>query len=116
MIFYKNVLISTILSVIILLAIVAVVMYYTKNKQIYPPILSRCPDFYNLDSNNKCVNSGVWDKDMITAMTDCNFKDFSGNEYNIQGTGPTSGLCAKQSWANTCKVTWDGITNNYSIC
>lgn len=114
MIFYKNVLISTILSVILLLAIVAVVMYYTKNKQIYPPILSRCPDFYNLDVNNNCVNSGIWDKTKLTIG--CDYMDFSGNDYNIQGTGPTSGLCMKQKWANTCKVSWDGITNNYSIC
>ena len=114
MIFYKNVLISTILSAILLLGIVAVVMYYTKNKQIYPPILSRCPDFYNLDVNNKCVNSGVWDKDKL--LTGCDYMDFSGNAYNVQGTGAMSGLCEKQKWANDCKVSWDGITNNYSIC
>ena len=116
MIFYKNVLISTILSAILLLGIVVVVMYYTKNKQIYPPILSSCPDFYNLDVNNKCVNTGVWNTNALAALTDCDYKDFSGNDYNIQGTGATSGLCAKQKWANSCKVSWDGITNNYSIC
>jgi hypothetical protein len=111
MIFYKNVFISTILSVILLLGIVVVVMYYTNNKQIYPPILSRCPDFYNLNDNNLCVNSGVWNE-----TSGCDYMDFSGNEYNVQGVGPTSGLCKKKEWASGCKVTWDGITNNYSIC
>jgi hypothetical protein len=114
MIFYKNVLISTFLSVILLLVIIGVTMYYTKNKQIYPPILSKCPDFYNLNEDGLCVNSGVWDKDQITV--DCNNIDFSGNDYNVQGIGANSGLCKKKKWANDCKVSWDGITNNYSIC
>ena len=114
MIFYKNIFISAILSAFLLLAIVAVVMYYTKNKQIYPPILSVCPDFYNLDMNNKCINGGLWKQ--IPVSSDCDYKDFSGNIYNIQGTGANSGLCQKKSWANNCGVTWDGITNNYAIC
>ena len=114
MIFYKNIFISAILSAIILLVIVAVTMYYTKNKQLYPPILSNCPDFYNLNSDNKCVNSGVWN--LTEQGVGCDNVDFTGNEYNIQGTGETSGLCTKKNWANGCKVTWDGITSNYSIC
>ena len=114
MIFYKNVFISTILSVILLLGIIAVTMYYTNKKQIYPPILSKCPDFYNLNDSNVCVNSGVWNRAALSRG--CDYMDFSGNEYNIQGIGPTSGLCKKKEWASECKVSWDGITNNYSIC
>ena len=114
MIFYKNVFISAILSAILLLVIIGIVMYYTNNKQIYPPVLSKCPDFYNLNDANLCVNSGVWDSNKITSG--CDNMDFSGNEYNIQGVGPTSGLCKKKEWASECGVSWDGITNNYSIC
>jgi hypothetical protein len=112
MIFYKNIFISAILSAIILLVIIAVTMYYTKNKQLYPPILSRCPDFYYLDSSY-CVNSGTW---TLNDETKCDLLDFSKSEYNIQGTGPTSGLCAKKKLAVGCGISWDGITNNYSIC
>ena len=114
MIFYKNIFVSTILSVIILLAIVAYVMYYSQDKQIYPPILSVCPDYYTLNTNNTCVNSGVWDNSKSGSL--CNRLDFSGNVYKVAGTGTSSGLCAKKTVATNCKITWDGITNNYSIC
>ena len=113
MIFYKNVFISTILSVIIILVIVAIVMYYTKNNQIYPPTLSNCPDYYNIDDNGKCVNNGTW---TLTDATKCDYLDFSLYLYNVQGTGVTSGICKKKMLANGCGISWDGITNNYSIC
>ena len=113
MIFYKNIFISTILSVILLLGIVAYVMYNSKDKQIYPPMLSECPDYYNLDNAGNCVNNGVWD---IKDDSICNGIDFSADEYKIPGTGANSGLCAKKNKANDCNITWDGITNNYSIC
>jgi hypothetical protein len=109
MIFYKNIFISTILSVIVLLGIVAYVMYTSKDKQIYPPMLSECPDYYNLTSDGKCKNNGIWE-------TECDVLDFSGNEYKRTGLGSNSGLCAKKNKSNNCNITWDGITNNYSIC
>ena len=111
MIFYKNILISTILSVIILLGIVAIIMYYSKDKQIYPPTLSICPDYYNLNEKGFCVNSGIWN-----TSSECNTIDFTGGTYKIKGTGQNSGICAKKTKAEDCKITWDGITNNYSIC
>ena len=49
MIFYKNVLISTILSALILIAIVGGIMFYFKNSQVYPPVIDACPDYYNFD-------------------------------------------------------------------
>ena len=111
MIFYKNIFVSTILSVIILLAIVAFVIYYSKDKQIFPPILSNCPDYYNLNENGLCVNTGLW-----STSSDCNSIDFTASIYKVEGTGANSGICAKKTKADECKITWDGITNNYSIC
>jgi len=113
MIFYKNIFISTILSVILLLGIVAYIMYNSKDKQTYPPLLGECPDYYKLDNVGRCVNNGIWD---FTQESPCNQIDFSGNQYKIPGTGANSGLCAKKNKANECNITWDGITNNYSIC
>ena len=111
MIFYKNIFVSTILSVIILLVIVGVIMYNSKDTQIFPPILSFCPDYYNLD-NGICVNTGIWN----TANTECNNLNFNDPKYTVLGTGIDSGLCAKKTVATDCRITWDGITNNYSIC
>ena len=41
----------------------------------------------------------------------CAVVDFSGAEY----TG-SAGLCNKQKWAETCKVSWDGVSNLPSAC
>lgn len=112
MIFYKNLLISTILSALILLAIVAFIIYTNKHKEIYPPIISNCPDYYNLNEAGKCVNTGVWKN----SDDSCNMIDFSGNIYTATGTDKTSGLCRKKLKALDCKITWDGLTNNFSIC
>jgi hypothetical protein len=87
-------------------------MYKYQNTAIYPPILSDCPDYYNLN-NGKCVSTGIW---TINDDTKCNNIDFSGNIYRAVGTDRSSGLCAKKKWAKDCNITWDGITNNYSIC
>jgi len=113
MIFYKNIFISAILSAILLLAIVAFIIYYYRDQEVYPPILSNCPDYYNLDANNKCVNTGVWN---LQDTANCSTIDFSGNMYLAPGTDRTSGLCAKKKKASECRITWDGITNNSSIC
>ena len=34
----------------------------------------------------------------------------------MPGIGPTSGACAKKTWAKGCKVDWDGLTNNIEVC
>jgi len=114
MIFYKNIFISAILSAIILLAIVAFIIYYYKDQEVYPPSVSNCPDYYNVDSeSNECVNTGVWQLDN-TEM--CERLDFSEDKYLVPGTDSTSGLCAKKNKANECNITWDGLTNNSTIC
>lgn len=116
MIFYKNVLISTILSAILLIAIVGGIMFYFKNMQVYPPVISACPDYYNLDpSSNLCIRSGAYE-DSIDLDPSCMSLDFSGNSYLLPGSSVGSGICNKKDKANLCGATWDGITNNFSIC
>ena len=100
-------------------------MYKGKGNQIYPAVLSPCPDYYSLDTLGKCnANPNIWkipDNSMSkvksklsSSFLACNSVDFSGN--SLPGTGPSSGLCNMKTWANECGVTWDGITNNSSIC
>jgi hypothetical protein len=42
--------------------------------------------------------------------------DFSSNMYRLPGSGKNSGICTKKKMAQDCKITWDGLTNNYTIC
>ncbi len=46
-----------------------------------------------------------------TSISGCMSQDFTTDNY----TG-TSGTCNKQTWAQTCNVSWDGVTNVASTC
>jgi hypothetical protein len=116
MIFYKNVLISTILSAIILIAIVGGIMFYFKNKEIYPPVIDACPDYYNLDaSTNMCMRTSALG-DPPSTSSGCMSINFSDQSYLLPGSSVGSGICNKRDKATYCGATWDGITNNFSIC
>ncbi len=116
MIFYKNAFISAILSALLLIAIIGAVMFYLKNKQVYPPTISACPDYYDLDaSTNMCTRSLAWG-DPPTGATGCESLDFTGQSYLLPGSSKGSGICNKKDKSEYCGVTWDGITNNFSIC
>ena len=114
MIFYKNVLISTILSALILIAIVGGIMFYFKNSQVYPPVIDACPDYYNFDaSTNMCNRTTALDSPPTTG---CNSINFTAKSYLLPGASAGSGICNKRDKATLCGATWDGITNNFSIC
>lgn len=111
--FYKSLLIGTLVSLIIVLAIMGVMLGNSSKKQSFPPEYSMCPDYYTINSENVCnINSDIYSN----RNADCMNKSFNENKFKIGGTGPLSGLCEKKKWANTCGVTWDGITNNSDLC
>lgn len=118
MIFYKNLFISVILSVLLILIIMAIVMYQSKNKQIYPPVVQPCPDYYNTDGSGNCTaNEYIWFvSDLNSSRTGLKCSKANFSELKGPGIGPTSGMCSKKNWANDCGVSWDGITNNPAIC
>ena len=114
MIYYKNMVVSVILSVVLLLIFIGVIMYNSKNNQIYPAVFSPCPDYYSLDSLGKCnANTSIWG---FSAGNKCLSNNFSDKSYKTPGVGKGSGLCSMKQWASDCGVTWDGVTNNSSIC
>jgi len=128
MIFYKNMLISTILSVVLLLGIFGYMMYSSKNKEIFPATISDCPDYYDIDSSGAyCVaNRNVWaiPSASNSICSSINFKTGSYTpadgttaiKYTTPGKNASSGICAKKNMAKSCGITWEGITNNTSIC
>jgi hypothetical protein len=118
MLWYKNLFISTILSVLLLLAIIAAVMYFSSKKQIFPAVFQPCPDYYNMDLSGNChINHSIWDIGATSSSrTDLSCNDVNFSKLKNPGMGPSSGLCSKQRWAQDCTVTWDGITNNSAIC
>jgi hypothetical protein len=110
--FYKNVLISAIVQLIILLAILGTFMSYGNKKIMFPAALSDCPDYYTLNAVGQCESNLA----IYQSNPRCDIGDFTGDTYKVPGMGSTSGVCKKKQWASACKITWDGITNNTDIC
>lgn len=112
--FYKFICILALVLLIVCLACIGVAMNSTSNSSVFPPNVSSCPDFYTMDtSTNLCSPMYTITK---STDSDCTSKSFDSDPYTNSGMGPSSGMCAKQKWAQTCGVNWDGITNNTAVC
>lgn len=116
--FQRIVLLTAVVIFIIFMIFIGTVLYKNKYSTVFPPIISSCPDYWidqqtgspssNIDTPNKqaCFNT----KNL--GNTSCSkTMDFSENYW--QGS---IGECRKYKWAKECDLTWDGITNNPSIC
>ena len=57
---------------------------------------AKCYNLYNLGN---------------TSTAGCMVQDFTTSNY-----AGTAGVCQKQTWAKTCGVSWDGVTNIDSAC
>jgi hypothetical protein len=120
--FQKIVATIAIIIFIILMIFIASVLYNNKYGVEFPPTVSECPDYW-LDMQKTVNSSGdMGDGDSQTQQSCFNVKnlgksscskrmDFTGDFW--QGS---TGSCNKNKWAKGCDLTWDGITNNISIC
>jgi len=112
--FYKIICIITIILLIACLTSMAVAMQTSSKKVVFPPNLSKCPDFYKDDANDISLCVAMYETNNTTS--ECRTPNFSDSKYTNPGMGPTSGICAKKKWAQGCNVNWDGITNNSAVC
>jgi hypothetical protein len=97
---------------IILLTIVLIFIGFALRKKstaVWPPVIGDCPDYWIDTSGNGagCVN--------IKNLGNGTCKPTGTDKYlTMDFTQPSfvggAGLCAKYNWANSCGVTWDGIT------
>jgi hypothetical protein len=105
--FQKIVLIIAIIVLIITLVFVGFLLN-SSGSESWPPVVPDCPDWWIADgsgNNSTCIN--------IKDLGVCSAK--SGKKHQVMNfnsdifTGD-NGTCAKYTWANNCKVSWDGIT------
>lgn len=89
---------------------------------LYPPVTQICPDLYHQNPNdisycmlNDNLSTLFAGATGLHSYMNCSSL-FLDTSYNVVGTGPSSGGCLKKTWANTCNIQWDGITNNDSMC
>ena len=109
--FQMGTLIIASIILIITLSFVAISFSNIKTDSKYPPVVSDCPDYWisQSDTNgNICVNNHE-----NLGNPDCSKTvDFS----QVQWLGEV-GACNKKTWAKSCNLTWDGVTNsNKNTC
>jgi hypothetical protein len=112
--FQSIVLIIAGIALVTSLIIIGISLKDSKKNVVYPPVIGECPDYWEDQSSeedikngkNKCVNIHHLGKPSCSKNMDFSVYPYSGAD----------GVCNKKSWAKTCGLTWDGITNNKSIC
>ena len=105
--FQKMVIICAIVILLISLLIIGIALIKSK-KSVWPPNVSACPDWWVMDGSGnqqKCIN--VKDLGICKAQGNTPHQVMDFNTSSFTGS---SGTCNKYTWANNCKVTWDGIT------
>ena len=104
-------LIASILLILTLIGI-GVALYNKKYDDKYPPVVSKCPDYWVDQSPNsqqngsKCYNIKNLGKDECKKVMDFTDSMWLGR----------SGMCNKKRWARHCDITWDGISNTNLDC
>jgi hypothetical protein len=140
--FQNSVFMITMFSLLVVLTITSIILNSKKSDMKYPPIVDNCPDYwyssyYNIDNSGnsipdeKCSSStyGCCPDNITPKTDDAGTSCPIAQCYNVKKLGiPETDVCKtqmdftsyttcqKQTWANGCSITWDGITNMPSEC
>lgn len=101
---------------IITLILVGIVIYHSQKSAPWPPYVALCPDFFEVDSNGKCLNNkalgGTQGMTLENNVPKYNNPPGATNGVitPIDFSGKT--LKEKYEWSITNNLTWEGITNN----
>jgi hypothetical protein len=102
--FQQIVLIVAAILLILSLICIAILMSQAKKKEVYPPEVGSCPDYFVMsESDGECHNV----HNLGTGAGNCATITFPP----LQGRKDKQGRLARCKWAKGCGVTWDGITN-----
>lgn len=134
--FYTVVIVIALLLLIIMLTYIGSRMISSKQSgnadSVFPPVKNSCPDLWETEltgnityctvppRNGKNVGSlynvtGTFNSDGIYGLSTSSSKkniNFSADGWSNTGL---SSDCAKQKWANSRGILWDGISN-YNQC
>jgi hypothetical protein len=103
MIFQNIILLVASIILVVSLVIIGVLINKRQSDVSYPPIVSECPDYFEVIGKNKCKNTHKLgrckENGKIKNIYDFNTADFIG----------PSGKKNKCRLANFCNLSWDGI-------
>ena len=105
--FQKMILTIAVIGLIILLVIIGLSLSKSKSGVVWPPVIGSCPDYWlDLKGNGEqCYNVKSLGMCNLPGTNEQNTMNFNAAPFNSD-----TGTCSKYTWANNCKVTWDGIT------
>lgn len=117
--FQKKTLKVATVILIITLAILGWMLYKNAWKSKFPPHTSQCPDFWyvadDADGAPACESGTANIPSATTSASLCpsDFKIFEPPWTTMKGYTDD---CKKYNWSKKCKVKWDGVSNNSSLC
>lgn len=103
MIFQNIILLVALVILIVSLIIIGVLIRRKQSDVKYPPIVSECPDYFEIIAPNKCKNTHKLGTCKKNGKTQEIF-DFTSSRFS----GPT-GKKNKCNAATFCGLSWDGI-------
>jgi hypothetical protein len=113
--FNKTVLLVASVLLIIGLIIIGFLINKSVETSAYPPVISDCPDYWNVayDSNQKkiCQHNSINPGQNIPTC-----RSYPVSLFTVTGSTDADKICAKNTWAKSCNIHWDGITNNSRAC
>ncbi len=105
---YKYLALGLILLLLVFFIVISILVMRTDSKNItYPPEITDCPDYWyesydkSTGKGKKCYNAHQLGSNECAEVMDFTTQDWTGSDS----------LCKKQTWANNCGLSWDGITN-----
>ena len=102
--FNRTVITIALIILIITLIAFGITIYHSKQKTLWPPETSECPDYWDVVGKNSCkVNQTLGN----TGNGSCQFQSFEDSKYKGNG-----GRREKCEWAKQCGIYWDGISNS----
>lgn len=123
--FYNIVLIVAVVILILTLTYIGIQMRNKVKTAVYPPMIASCPDYWDLSTDlSGCIIPKQTQKNSGNALTLPStpgfYPDSHGNScINFNDPAWASNgnkTCAKQRWANTNGIVWDGVTNYNQSC
>ena len=78
----------------------------SKVDAVFPPFVSKCPDYWEVVGKDKCRNVN----NLGVCLKPDGTKDSDVMDFNIPIFQGEKGLYYKCSWANKCKVPWEGVS------
>ena len=114
--FNKSVLfVSTILLIAGLIMVGNIIMI-NKANEVYPPVVSDCPDYWDVDYDNQanklCKNNSY----INDGYSKASCRSYPHALFSANGSSAADIMCEKSKWAKDCNIHWDGITNNPDAC